>query len=76
MRSGLSIMAACAGCDGRNTMSDEPMILHEVDGAVATITLNRPKALNALNALLMDELCRALAAHLAARWAPDTEGSP
>ncbi len=24
----------------------------------------------------LDELCRALAAHLAARWAPDTEGSP
>lgn len=24
-------------------------ILYEVDGAVATITINRPKALNALN---------------------------
>ena len=31
-------------------------ILYEVDGAVATITINRPKALNALNSQVLDEL--------------------
>jgi enoyl-CoA hydratase len=36
-------------------------ILVERDGAVATITLNRPQALNALNAALFDELAAAFA---------------
>ncbi|MEY2887653.1 MAG: Enoyl-CoA hydratase/isomerase, partial [Pseudomonadota bacterium] len=36
-------------------MSDE-MILTSVTDRVALITLNRPKALNALNDQLMDEL--------------------
>ncbi len=31
-------------------------ILYEVDGAVGTITINRPKALNALNSQVLDEL--------------------
>ena len=31
-------------------------ILYEADGAVATITINRPKALNALNSQVLDEL--------------------
>jgi len=30
------------------------------DGAVATVTLNRPKALNAWNELLAQELCATL----------------
>ena len=35
-------------------------ILVEVEGAVATIRLNRPQALNALNSQLLDELAEAL----------------
>ena len=35
-------------------------ILYEVDGAVATITINRPKALNALNSQVLDELDQTL----------------
>ena len=31
-------------------------ILYEVDGAVGTITINRPKALNALNSQVLEEL--------------------
>jgi enoyl-CoA hydratase len=37
-------------------MTDEALILIETSGAVATITLNRPKALNALSPDLMAEL--------------------
>ena len=40
-------------------MSDA-LILQEVNGRVATLTLNRPKALNALNDALMEELGQAL----------------
>ena len=36
-------------------------ILYEVDGAVGTITINRPKALNALNSQVLDELNATLA---------------
>lgn len=39
----------------------ESLILQEVQGRVAILTLNRPKALNALNDALMDELSAALA---------------
>ena len=35
-------------------------ILYEVDGAVATITINREKALNALNSQVLDELSATL----------------
>ena len=40
-------------------MSDD-LILQQVQGRVAILTLNRPKALNALNDALMDELGQAL----------------
>src|SRR6185369_14310123 len=35
-------------------------LLLERDGAVATITINRPKVLNALNSATLDELRRAI----------------
>ncbi len=38
----------------------EPLILQTVEGRVATLTLNRPSALNALNGALMVELVAAL----------------
>ncbi|NJM06483.1 enoyl-CoA hydratase [Candidatus Gracilibacteria bacterium] len=41
-------------------MTDDSLVLASVDGAVATLTLNRPKALNALSPQLMDELIEAL----------------
>lgn len=43
-------------------MSDS-LVLEEVKGRVAILTLNRPKALNALNDALMDELGQALLKH-------------
>ncbi|HEY7804147.1 MAG TPA: enoyl-CoA hydratase-related protein, partial [Orrella sp.] len=39
----------------------ENLILQTIEGRVAILTLNRPKALNALNDALMDELGAALA---------------
>ncbi|NNJ11343.1 enoyl-CoA hydratase [Chloroflexales bacterium ZM16-3] len=44
-------------------MSDERLVLTEVSGHIATITLNRPKALNALSSELMDELIAAVEAY-------------
>ncbi|MCF3935973.1 enoyl-CoA hydratase [Acuticoccus sp. M5D2P5] len=43
-------------------MADYETILTERDGAVGIVTLNRPKALNALNAQLVDETVEALRA--------------
>jgi enoyl-CoA hydratase len=43
-------------------MTDEALILTEASGAVTTITLNRPKALNALSPALMAELAAAIEA--------------
>lgn len=43
-------------------MSDERLVVSAVDGPVATLTLNRPKALNALSPELIEELIAALAA--------------
>lgn len=40
---------------------DEPEVLLEVDGAVATLTLNRPAAMNAMGRRFADDLERALA---------------
>lgn len=42
-------------------MSDERLVLIEVADSIATLTLNRPKALNALSPELMDELIAAIA---------------
>jgi len=46
----------------RKKLMSYKTILTEVDGKVATITLNRPEVLNALNDQLMDELGEALLA--------------
>src|SRR6185436_12006610 len=43
----------------RQTMS-EPVLLEERDGAVAVLTLNRPRAKNALNAVLVHALAEGL----------------
>jgi enoyl-CoA hydratase len=43
-------------------MTKEALILTEITGAVATITFNRPKALNALSPALMAELATAIEA--------------
>jgi enoyl-CoA hydratase len=43
-------------------MAEEALILTETVGAVATITLNRPKTLNALSPVLMAELAAAIEA--------------
>ena len=45
-------------------MSDPQYILYETDGAVATITLNRPDARNAQNLPLLAELDDAFRARL------------
>lgn len=42
-------------------MAGEPCVLHEQHGAVAELVVNRPKALNALNAEVVDELGRLIA---------------
>ena len=46
-------------------MPDYETILTETDGAVTIITLNRPKALNALSSVVLDELIDAFAAYQA-----------
>jgi enoyl-CoA hydratase len=43
-------------------MPDQPLVLRHTDGPVATLTLNRPQALNALSPELIDELVAALEA--------------
>ena len=46
-------------------MPDYETILTETDGAVTIITLNRPKALNALSSVVLEELIDAFAAYQA-----------
>jgi enoyl-CoA hydratase len=46
----------------KETSVSEPLVLIETRGRVGLLTLNRPKALNALNDALMDELGAALQA--------------
>lgn len=41
-------------------MQEQPAVTYEVSGAIAWIRLNRPKALNAVNTALRDELLAAL----------------
>ena len=41
--------------------ASEPVLLRETKGAVATLTLNRPKQYNALSEALLDELAAAIA---------------
>ncbi|WP_119066661.1 enoyl-CoA hydratase-related protein [Rubrobacter indicoceani] len=43
-------------------MPEEPLVLVEREGRIALLTLNRPKALNALNGALLNELAEALEA--------------
>ncbi|MEM6761590.1 MAG: enoyl-CoA hydratase [Pseudomonadota bacterium] len=43
-------------------MAEEKLVLTETDGAVGIVTLNRPKALNALNRQLIDDIVDALRA--------------
>lgn len=43
-------------------MSDYADLLYEMDGGIATITLNRPDRLNAISAPMLDSLSRALRA--------------
>jgi enoyl-CoA hydratase len=58
--------SGCAGearkVEGRNAMAQYETILTETRGRVGLITLHRPKALNALNATVMNEVTAALAA--------------
>ena len=42
--------------------SNEPILLRQVDDGVATVTLNRPQARNALSMALMGELLTAFTA--------------
>ena len=42
--------------------SEDPLVLRQDDGAIATLTLNRPKAYNALSLGLMNAVLEALAA--------------
>jgi len=42
-------------------VSEEPDLLYETEGAVATLTLNRPGKLNAVTPAMIDELDRSLA---------------
>lgn len=50
------------GAAGSVTMTSYELVLTEKDGAVGIVTLNRPKALNALNAQLVSEALAALTA--------------
>ena len=48
-----------------DTSASYETILTETDGAVTIITLNRPKALNALSSVVLEELIKAFAAYQA-----------
>src|SRR5690606_5216233 len=42
-------------------MAGEPCVIHQQHGPVAELVINRPEALNALNATVLDELGRLIA---------------
>jgi enoyl-CoA hydratase len=61
-RAGPAILAVATRCERRSRMTTQPSyanILVERQGAVGIVTLNRPQALNALNAALISELGQA-----------------
>ncbi|HKO09574.1 MAG TPA: enoyl-CoA hydratase-related protein, partial [Alphaproteobacteria bacterium] len=53
-------MTATAPTTERASLANEPILLFEQSGGIATLTLNRPKQFNALSEALLDELLAAL----------------
>ena len=56
------MLTAVSGKDWVGSMSPDPVVLLAVDGPVATITLSRPAARNAISSELLTRLGEAMAA--------------